>query len=453
MRSLGWVVAAASLACNSTPSGGGNVAPYGDGGTGAGMDSGQPSSGGPDAGTGAGSDAGSNYDGGNGSGGGGGGSDGGVTANDCDGLGPGALPAMITYQTTVDYSSPHGVCQLAIGNGDGFVAHEVSTMGLPRWTILTPSGAVNGTFSEGQHGEAAPTAAGFVGYEGPNALPGQGGPGIPPVADVKAWDERGQVIGTTPLYGSGVFASDPRGGLLAVGRFSATNTSPAPADTMVEMFNADASVRWGPVALGSDATVFGAGVDLLGRALVVLDGGSGNIDAIWIDEHGAAKTAVFRVLSGFSAGVSTWFETSPLIGSGLALRRMDAPATGDERRSSRWLGILPSGTASLQAAPDWLASRPDTNMELARSGRAYAFTPWAADASVCDQQVEIVSPAGSSCGKADFAVDGSACTTRELRLGLDGTVMQMLPNSREQNTPPGSAVYTCTLRYWPAALR
>ena len=38
-----------------------------------------------------------------------------------------------------------------------------------------------------------------------------------------------------------------------------------------------------------------------------------------------------------------------------------------------------------------------------------------------------------------------------LRLG--GERRQMLPADREQNDPPGSTVYTCTLRFWPAALR
>ena len=89
----------------------------------------------------------------------------------------------------------------------------------------------------------------------------------------------------------------------------------------------------------------------------------------------------------------------------------------------------------------------------ARAERAYAFLPWATDVKTCGQQVEVVSPSGASCGKLDFPVDSGACRTRELRLGLDGTVLQMLPASREQNNPPGSTIYNCTLRFWPGALR
>jgi len=93
-------------------------------------------------------------------------------------------------------------------------------------------------------------------------------------------------------------------------------------------------------------------------------------------------------------------------------------------------------------------------MEFARQNRdAYAFLPWSADVAACHQQLEIVAPSGASCGTIDFAIDDSPCRTKDLRLGLDGTVLQTLPADRERNDPPASAVFTCTLRYWPAALR
>ena len=214
-------------------------------------------------------------------------------------------------------------------------------------------------------------------------------------------------------------------------------------------------MRSGPTPLNlGNPTVFGAGVDLLGRAIVIFSGGSaGAVEGVWIDTNGMVKGGVFTIFSNFQPGVSTWFETSPLIGGGLALRRMDAPAGGlDNRRTSQWLAVLPSGEMRTDPVPDWLAQRPNTNMALARNRLAYAFLPWTADLSSCNQQVEVTAPSGVSCGKVDFPVDGNACHGRELRLGLDGTVMQMLPSDRE-TTRPGTVVSTCTLRYWPAALR
>ena len=373
--------------------------------------------------------------------------------NDCAGLAPGALPAAVSFQTTYSIASVPDFCGLPIGNGNGSVALRTLPSGHPRWTVLSPSGVLLGTFGFWR-GDVWPTRwnaallpGGFIGYSGSSTQQ---------MTVVTSFFDSGTTYGVAPVNGSAIFAPDPNGGLFAVGHFN-TGSGPSmpPPDDKAEMFGSGAEVRWGPVSLGTDATVFGAGVDLLGRAVVILDGGAGSIAAIWFDQHGAALTGIFEIISGFEAGPSTWFETSPLIGGGLALRRVDAPSDSlhEERRTSQWLLVLPSGTSSTLPAPDWLTQRPDTTMQLARSGAAYALLPWAADVNHCVQQVEIVSPSGNSCGKLDFPVDDGACRTRELRLGLDGTVMQMLPASREQNQPPGSTVYTCTLRYWPAAAR
>ncbi|HEY6908425.1 MAG TPA: hypothetical protein VI356_03580 [Myxococcales bacterium] len=427
------------VACGNTGggSGAGGGAPPGAGGGGNGADAGggagAPDAGGigggaPDAGAGA-PDAG-----------------GGGTASDCNGLAPGALPAMVTHQTTDSTASSPNFCALPIGDGRGDVAFNTRSGGHPSWTILSPAGDTEGRFGF-FHGDAFPTPIGFIGF---------GGSSTQQTDVVAAFDPSGKRTGETGVNGTATYAADPRGGLLAVGHFNPGSApSQPPANAAIEMFNVDASIRWGPVALGSNAPVFGAGIDLLGHTLVILSGGPGVVNGIWFDEHGAPMTAFFPLVEGFQPGPSTWFETSPLIGSGLALRRMDAPSPSatEERRTSSWMGVVPSGTPRLDPPPAWLGQRPNTNMQLVRAGGAYAFFPWAADVPSCDQQVEVVSPAGNSCGKLDFPVDANACTTRELRLGLDGTVAQMLPQSREQNTPPGSPVRTCTLRFWPAALR
>lgn len=382
--------------------------------------------------------------------GGGGGADGGTVVSDCAGLAPAAVPAAIVYQATYSASSQPNFCGLPIGDGNGYVALETFNGSHPAYTLLTPAGLPKGGIAL-WHGEAWPIPSGFIAYSGSSTQQ---------MVGVTAFDDSAQSVGGSSVNGSAIHVPDPNGGLFAVGRFNpGGGPSVPPAHPVVEMFNADASVRYGPLALGTDATVFGAGVDLLGRTVVIVDGsatfGAGSFAAIWFAANGTPMTGLFQVLSGFVAGPSTWFETSPLLGSGLALRRMDAPSgsSTEERRTSQWLALLPSGQARADAAPGWLSSRPDTNMQFARSRLAYAFSPWAADVPACAQQVEVVSPTGNSCGTQTFPVDASACTTRELRLGLDGTVAQMLPASREQNQPAGSAVYTCTLRYWPGALR
>ncbi|GAC1344044.1 MAG: hypothetical protein NVSMB23_18540 [Myxococcales bacterium] len=367
--------------------------------------------------------------------------------DECAGLAPSALPAMVAYQETYSTGSQPTFCEgLPIGNGDGIVGMLTWSLSHPTYRLADPGGKSLGVIGV-WHGEVWPAPRGFIGYSGSSTEQ---------VVVVSSWTSSGGNAGSDRIRGDGLFAPDPDGGLFAVGRLTRSPEQLVPPpETIVQMFNSDATTRWGPLPLGTKAVVLGAGVDLLGRAVVILDGGPGSIDAVWFDQQGANLTGTFRVLSNFQAGPSTSFETSPLIGGGLALRRMDAPSGGraSEVRTSEWVALLPSGRAAVDAVPRWLAQRPNTNMTPVRARRAYAFTPWGTAATACDQRAEIVARTGTGCGTADFPVDAAACTTRELRVGLDGTVLQMLPASREQNQPAGSTVYTCTLRYWPAAFR
>jgi hypothetical protein len=218
------------------------------------------------------------------------------------------------------------------------------------------------------------------------------------------------------------------------------------------MFQPDGTTRWGPNPLGTSAAIFGVGVDLLGRALVITDGGGGTIDGIWFDRNGTRMTDFFPIVTNFSAGPATWFEAAPLIGGGLAVRRVDAPSPGATTGwHSQWIATVPSGNPNAQGAPDWLTSRPDTWIEPVRGNTAYAVLPMGAQGTACDQKVEVLAPDGASCGSLDFPIASSTCDTFDLRLGVDGTVLQKLPASLEQ--APGAAVRNCTVRFWPALLK
>jgi hypothetical protein len=186
--------------------------------------------------------------------------------------------------------------------------------------------------------------------------------------------------------------------------------------------------------------------------VVILDGsaahGAGSVTARWFGPSGAL-TPEFVVLSGFVPGGDTWFETSELIGSGLALRRMDQAASGT---TSAWLAILPSGQAASSPAPDWLTSRPDTNLQLVRARGAYATLPWTAPIPVCTQNIEVLSPSGRSCGKLTFPYDSNPCEAREIRVARDGTIMTMVPTDREMNDPSGTTVFDCRVTWYPEGL-
>ena len=253
-----------------------------------------------------------------------------------------------------------------------------------------------------------------------------------------------------------VFVADANGGAVVAGTLRVQGQ---PNQRRVTMFDAAGNIRGGPTALQVNRTVFGMGVDANGRVLVIQDGYaqcSGCILGQWFERNGAALTGSFTLIAGFSAGPATWFETAPVIGGGLAVRRMDARASGQLRGfTSTWLLTVDGGSASVHAAPTWMTSRNNTNLAIARGGKAYAVLANGEDGERCTQSLEIVSATGNSCGSFDLAMtnDGSTCDNWELRLGLDGTVVQHLPAQLEQTLDSTGRTKTCTIRFWPAALK
>jgi hypothetical protein len=246
-------------------------------------------------------------------------------------------------------------------------------------------------------------------------------------------------------------AADPNGGVLFAGNLAmGPSDPPVHAALMYSGGDTSPSVRWGPKPLASSGTVFGLGVDVLGRSLVITDGapgfGGGNVSAQWFDKDGTALTGEFVLLTGVSAGSSTWFETTALIGGGVLVRRMDGWS------HAQALVVVGSGSATVMAAPDWMVSRRDVKLQIARGGNAYATLPLAANGVACTQRVEVLAPDGTSCGATDYAIAAGSCDTLELSLTADGTIIQHLPSAMEK-TNPEMGNHTCTWRWWPAAVR
>ena len=239
--------------------------------------------------------------------------------------------------------------------------------------------------------------------------------------------------------GTAVFATDPNGGYAIAGPMAANDAGPSPWPNQIALANPSGVLRYGPRPLGSSGPVFGLGLDQSSRALVIQGGataacGSGCITGQWFGQDGAALTEPFTLLTGFVAGPSTWFQTAPLIGGGLAVRRMDASTAGSSQRGfhSTWLVTVDSGKAQLHAAPDWMTARPDTDLMPARGNRGYAVLPEATTGGACSQRLEVLSPAGNSCAAYDLAIaPRPGCDAWELKLGFDGTVLQRLPPELE----------------------
>lgn len=247
-------------------------------------------------------------------------------------------------------------------------------------------------------------------------------------------------------------AADPNGGVLLAGDLSVDPPDGAVshAAVMYQGGGTSAAIRWGPNPLASPGAVFGLGVDGASRSLVITDGaptfGGGVISAQWFDRDGAPLTGEFVLLRAFSAGTATWFDTAPLIGGGLVVRRRDGAS------QAQALVTLDSGATAVHDAPGWMTARPDVKLQLARGGKAYAVLPLAATGAACSQRVELVAPDGTSCGSADYFIAAGACDTFELWLGADGTVIQQLPTSMEQQFDIVGG-RSCTWRWWSGAVR
>ena len=207
------------------------------------------------------------------------------------------------------------------------------------------------------------------------------------------------------------------------------------------------AVRWAQ-PLAAAGPVFGAGVDILGRAIVIT-GSGGDITAQWFDVSGSPLTGEFMLVKGFAAGSSTWFETSALIGGGVEVRRMDSDTSGLHAHA---LVLVQSGTASVQPAPQWMIDRADTRLQMTRGGKVYAVLPYGKRGANCSERLEIVTADGASCGAADYPIAAGSCDTLGLNLGEDGTVMQQLPSSMETTLSTAIMNHTCTWRFWVRAL-
>lgn len=278
---------------------------------------------------------------------------------------------------------------------------------------------------------------------------------------VGRWDTNGNLFSvTTWRGGTRAEAPNPHGGLFVAGDLSSDTSypNPQPEQHVAVMFSgggtsSSTGVVWGPKPLAAAGPVYGAGVDLTGKALVITGAGPGQLSAQWFGADGTPLTGEFTLDTTFVAGQNTWFECSPLIGSGLEVRRMDYDS-GTQVTTAHALVIVDSGAPTVHPAPAWMTARPNTKLQIARGGQAYAVLPYGAQNVACTQRVEIVAPDGTSCGSRDYGIAAGNCNTLDLQMGADGTVIQSLPTGMETfsvNQTPQS--HTCHWRWWTGAAR
>jgi hypothetical protein len=278
---------------------------------------------------------------------------------------------------------------------------------------------------------------------------------------VHAWDSAGVPLGGSESLSvqappiASRFAPDPRGGVLLFGLLESSLSPPASRIPSVVLFATTASpvVRWGPRPVDPRGAFLGAGVDVQGRSLVITDGGarfgSGHVSAQWFDQTGSALTGEFDLFPG-PFGHDDWFEGWPLIEGGLLIVRRTFSAADTTQK----IAVLRAGETRAAAVPTWMSSRANSRLQIAYGGRAYAVMPLGAKDVPCTQRLEIVAADGTVCSARDYAIATGTCTTKDLALGADGTVIQPLPDELETKVDNGVVTeHTCTWRWWPRALR
>jgi hypothetical protein len=309
---------------------------------------------------------------------------------------------------------------------------------------------VGGSSSDGVDVLAQPSGFVSVG-SGPYS-----GPWPQPNVQFVHWDSLGTLIGDDPgtVWHVQQFATaaDPRGGAFFAGDVQPDPSKPVQHVALMTTGGGESqAIKWGPRPLASGGPVYGAGVDLLGRSIAITVS-SGNLTGQWFDVDGTALTGEFVLLTNTVAGPNISFETSPLIGGGVVVQRLD-PDDYWLRRRAHALVVVESGTSSVHPAPQWMIDRPDTRVQIARGGKAYAVLPLGASNVPCTQRIEVLASDGTSCGARDYPIAAGSCETKDITLGLDGTVIQELPRAMETIVNSPFDLKTCTWRWWPAAVR
>jgi hypothetical protein len=361
-------------------------------------------------------------------------------ATGCEGLVPGEPGEPRSFQTRfLDFDIS---CLAGTSDGWGNLALPMENDYQPHNTtvfLVSPSGTPQGMF-EGVRLLPVEQREGFMGVENFGAWS---------QTDVVAFAASGQSFQrTNPQYGSGLAAVDPTGGLVAF-------ASPEwrLAGGRLTAYDARATVRWSHT-FSDEGAIAALGVDRQGNTLLLYSEvpgfGEGTLAGVWVDSSGHVSKP-FLALTGLAGRVTQYlFTLSPQVGSGLFLQQTNygAPPFG----RPQWVRAFPSNAPRSEPAPDWLVSRPNTFLHMARGGRAYALLPAGGQESPdCSQSIEVLSASGTSCGSVRFQVGTSACTTRGLSVGYDGTVVQQLPSAFEPCNEGGHC--SCTWRWWPAFLK
>src|SRR5439155_1645231 len=109
-----------------------------------------------------------------------------------------------------------------------------------------------------------------------------------------------------------------------------------------------------------------------------------------------------------------------------------------------------------RALPDVFGKGDSRAMRVGVDRQGNVLAVWSNErrygSPACEQQIEVVSPSGKTCGSSTFSMGGGSCSTSSIIVGYDGTVVQQGARERETCTAAGHQC-SCTYRYWPGFFR
>jgi hypothetical protein len=348
--------------------------------------------------------------------------DGGTTAA-CDGLAP-AQPGPANGTWT--QSGFQASC-VATVNGSGILAFAMADDSTPK-KLQTDFVSQDGTLRASL--ARAPFLMGRLDdFVGGDTVDGTltGAPAI------VSFDDRGNVVGTTPVDQIAWQSEDPLGGVMVLIR-------PEGAPVAVESFDERGARRFHADLSPRISAVGSFVVDRQGNTFLTADDaqseGEKGVVAQWVTHDGVARPA-FTLRPPQQ-------EFNHLEGGAIARVGGGVIVGGNA------LGQLDSLGTQLSPAPAWFVKAMNDpvfgGVQLARNGRAYALVSIAPfGEAICANAVEIVAPDGQSCGKVAFPAGPGVCDWASVQIGYDGTLVQRVP-------PPADACVggtcICTWHWW-----
>jgi len=382
---------------------------------------------------------------------GGGSADAGTTVSDCDGLTP-VMPGTSLQIQLTGQDLDTGRCLTGDVDGTGHIAvgHIDEMARATLFHFFDSTGIEAGTGGDSGLVGLIGQASGFMDTNCEGAACHQLYDVFGPTGAILFQSHADVISEQAP-------SNDPLGGMLIL-HIPGENAFEDVASTVsFDSIDPAGKIRWTYALpdqlMPADSAQVITGVDRAGNSLILWNGaarfGANTLAGQWLNHAGAAGP-VFLFASGIIPGElahngsGEFAALTPRVGSGLLIAKFDGT----------WFGQIDPMSTRVSPVPAWLAARPNKILQMVHGGTGYAAIPFSSASGVCQAQVEVISPAGNSCGTATFANGGGTCASPPPLVGYDGTVLLAVPSAQDQPSCAEAGHFcNCTWHAWPGFFR